>query len=118
MTGVVGRLKVGSIIQYVHSTVLAACVMCSSLALSNAGVEMVDLPVACAVVCFICMQFKLCSIQVYYYNSQSVESTTSLIRAFQKSIVLTELVFLIYLVNCMVFIEIFSCFITPPFLGW
>lgn len=36
-------------------SVLAASVMCSSLALSSAGVEMVDLPVACAVVCTECM---------------------------------------------------------------
>lgn len=32
-------------------TVLAAAVVCSSLALASAGVEMVDLPAACAVVC-------------------------------------------------------------------
>lgn len=67
--------------------------MCSSLALSSAGVEMVDLPVACAVVCAKCMHEH---VSFKYFNSQRVENTFSLTPAYQKSIVRTEFVIPLY----------------------
>lgn len=73
MMGVVGIAKV-DVISHDHSVVLAASLMCSSLALSNAGVEMVDLPVACAVVCTKWHGALYCVVSMNF-NSPNVENT-------------------------------------------